>query len=103
MPSNVLLLGRTGVGLDEVRQAVDASDLTLYAGSTLDDLQTAMTQAPIDTVIMGAGIDLDTRLVMIRHVYEQSNATTVHMKDRDSAKAGMLPFIAAVLAGLRTW
>lgn len=61
-----------------------------------------MAEAPIDTVIMGAGIDLDSRLAMIRHVFEHSNATTVHMKDRDSAKAGMLPFVAAVLTGLRT-
>lgn len=101
MPSNVLLLGRSGVVLDDVRSAIDTTGITLYASSTFDDVKTVTANAPIDTVIMGAGIDLDTRLAMIRHIFETSNGTTVHMKDRDSAKAGMLSFIDAVLTGLR--
>ncbi|MGH3448025.1 MAG: hypothetical protein ACRDQA_22485 [Nocardioidaceae bacterium] len=102
MPSNVLVLGRTGVVLNDVRSATDTTGLTLHAGSTLDDVKTVMANAAIDTVIMGAGIDLDTRLAMLRHIFETSNAATVHMKDRDSAKAGMLPFVDAILTGLRS-
>lgn len=51
---------------------------------------------------MGAGIDVDTRLAMLHHIYETSDTTTVHMKDRQTAKAGMLSFIDAVLTGLRS-
>lgn len=101
MPDHVLLLGRTGVDLDEVRGAMDTTGLALYAGRTLDDVEAAMAEAPIDTVIMGAGIDLDARLAIVRHVFERSDATTVHMKDRDSAKEAMVPFVVAVLSGLR--
>ena len=101
MPTNVLLLGRTGIALDDVRNATDTTGMTLYAGRTLDDVKTVMADAPIDTVVMGAGIDLDTRLAMIRHIFQTSDTTTVHMKDRKTAKAGMLPFIDAVLTGLR--
>jgi hypothetical protein len=101
MPAHVLLLGRTGVVLDDVRDATDTTGLTLYAGSTLEDARAALAKAPTDTVIMGAGIDLDTRLAIIRHGFETSTTTTVHLKDRDTAKAGMLPFIDAVLTGLQ--
>ncbi len=49
---------------------------------------------------MGAGIDLEARLAIIRQIFEASNSTTVHMKDRDSGPTGMLPFVNGVLTGL---
>ena len=56
----------------------------------------------IDTVIMGAGIDLETRLEIVRRTFEASETTTVHMKDRASGRHGMMPFVNAVLRGLTT-
>ena len=100
MPSHVLLLGRTGIVLDSVEAALDVDDVTLYAGTNLDDVADTMASYPIDTVIMGAGIALDDRLAIIRHIFETSNATTVHRKDWDSGPAGMLPFVNGILAGL---
>ena len=38
--------------------------------------------------------------VALRHIFETSNATTVHRKDWDSGPAGMLPFVNGILAGL---
>ena len=50
---------------------------------------------------MGAGLDLQTRLDMVREVFERSDWTSVHMKDRGTGPEGFLPFIRAVLHGLR--
>jgi hypothetical protein len=60
--SNVLLLGRTGIILDNVEAALDVSDITLYGGTSLDDVKPTMAIQPIDHVIMGAGIALEDRL-----------------------------------------
>ncbi|MER5756047.1 hypothetical protein [Streptomyces sp. NPDC002088] len=49
---------------------------------------------------MGAGLDLDIRLKIIREIYESCDSTTVRMKDRASGPEGCLPFIQAVLGGL---
>jgi hypothetical protein len=52
------------------------------------------------TLIMGAGLDLDTRLEIVREIFERSDTTTVHMKGRLPAADGFLPFVSAVLNGL---
>jgi hypothetical protein len=54
----------------------------------------------IDIVIMGAGIELEKRLEIVRHVFNTSNITTVHMKDRATGPEGFVPFINNVLTGL---
>jgi len=96
----VLLLGRTGIVLDEVRPHIDANDVNLYTGTNLDDVRRIFETQPIDIVIMGAGIDLGARLEIVEHIFTVSNSTTVHMKDWDSGPAGMLPFVNAILNGL---
>lgn len=100
MANNVLLLGRTGIVLDDVEAGLDTRDVSLFAGTSLDDVVTAMSDQPIHHVIMGAGIDLDARLAIVRHIFDTSNSTTVHMKDRDSGPAGMRPFVTGILTGL---
>ncbi len=100
MPANVLLLGRTGIVLDSVEAALQVSGVTLFAGTTLGDVSEVMATNHVDHVIMGAGIDLDARLAIVRHVFETSTSTTVHMKDRDSGPAGRLPFVDGILTGL---
>ena len=54
----------------------------------------------IDIVIMGAGIDIEKRLEVVRYVFNTSNTTTVHMKEWETGPAGYVPFINRVLAGL---
>lgn len=100
MSNNVLLLGRTGIVLDDVEAELDVSEVKLFAGTSLDDVVTVMAEQSIRHVIMGAGIDLDTRLTIIKHIFDTSKSTTVHMKDWDSGPAGMLPFVNGVLTGL---
>lgn len=100
MNENVLLVGRTSTVLDEARKGLTARDVTLFGATTLDDVREALDERPIDTVIMGAGVDLETRLRIVRHVFEASTSTTVHMKDFDSGPEGFLPFVEGVLNGL---
>lgn len=54
----------------------------------------------IDIVIMGAGIELEKRLDVVRYVFRTSNTTSVHMKDWETGPEGFVPFINKVLAGL---
>jgi len=54
----------------------------------------------IDIVIMGAGIELDKRLDVVRYVFSTSNTTSVHMKDWETGPEGFVPFINRVLSGL---
>jgi hypothetical protein len=49
----------------------------------------------IDHVIMGAGLDLEDRLAIIREIFRTSEKTTVHMKDSVSG-AGRVPAVRPV-------
>lgn len=100
-PRTVLLLGRTPFGLDDVRTALHPSlDIDLLTGTSVEDVSAAFADHQIDTVIMGAGIALETRLEIARTVFEASETTTVHMKDRASGRSGMMAFVNTVLRGL---
>jgi hypothetical protein len=100
---NVLLVGLTAVVIDDARAHLDMSDLRLLTGTGIDDVRSAFAQTRIDHVIMGAGIDLETRLAIVREIFQSSDTTTVHMKDRASGKEAYLPFARSVLHGLSTY
>ena len=95
-----LLLGRKGIIVDDVKDKLDATDISLFGGTSLQDVKDAFNRQDINIVIMGAGIDINDRLDIISYIFETSNSTTVHMKDWDSGPAGMLPFVNGVLNGL---
>lgn len=99
----VLLVGGTPSGHDEARAALDpALDLELLTGDSLEDVEHVFSNHAVDSVIVGAGVDPDTRVAILRHVLAVSDSTTVHVKDRDSGRDGMMPFANGVLTGL-TW
>ena len=54
-------------------------------------------------MIIGAGLDLEIRLAIVREIFQSSNTTTVHMKDRASGMEAFLPFARSVLHGLSTY
>jgi hypothetical protein len=93
-----LILGRTTAVLDQVEVGLPAGDYQLLAGTSLDDVRRVFAGGPVDTVIMGAGLDLALRLEVVEFIFGASSSTTVHMKDWDSGPAGMLPFVQGVLA-----
>lgn len=100
---NVLLLGRTGVDIDNVHQQLGMPDLQLFGGTGLDDARSALAQASIDHVIMDSGIELETPLAIVREIFSLSDTTTVHIKDRATAKEGFVPFVRSVLRGLEDY
>jgi hypothetical protein len=96
----VLLLGRLGVVVEDVQQQLRMPDVQLVGATGLDEVRSAFARADIDHVIMGAGLDLETRLEIIREIFLASDKTTVHMKDFASGPDGFLPFVRSVLTGL---
>lgn len=100
MTRTVLLLGLNGVIVDEVVRNLDLPEVDVHGGTGIDDLRSTLARGPVDHVIMGAGIDLDARLAIVREVFQLSDTTTVHLKDRASGPEGFLPFVRSVLRGL---
>ena len=96
---NCLLLGRKGVNIDHVKESLGDIGIKLFGGTDIQTVKDTFDQHKIDVVIIGAGIDLEDRLEMIKYIFEHSTSTAVHMKDWDSGPAGMLPFVSGVLRG----
>jgi len=42
----------------------------------------------VNMVVMGAGMDLKSRLEIARHIFQARTSTSVHMKDEDSGLEG---------------
>lgn len=97
---NVLLVVYRGVDLDEVRAAAGDDDVHFVVATGLDELRAAFAAGSFDHVVMGGGLDIETRLEAVREVFRLSERTTVHLKDRASGPGGYAPFVAAVLAGI---
>ena len=98
---NVLLVGRLLTKIPTADE-VPIKDIELSVASTLDEARSVFKKNNnhIDIVIMGAGIELEKRLEIVRFVFNTSNITSVHMKDYESGPEGFLPFINKVLNGL---
>jgi len=97
---NVLLLGRLDVVVEEAQQQLRMPDVRLFVATGLEEVRSAFAQADINHVIMGAGLDLEIRLEIVREIFRTSEKTTVHMKDVVSGPEGFQPFVRSVLAGL---
>ena len=100
MTKTVLLLGRRTAVIEDVKHALNMPDIQLLGGTGIGDVQSMLAETSVDHVIMGAGIDLDTRLQIIREIFLASDITTVHMKDSASGPQGFLPFARSVLKGM---
>ena len=100
--STVLILGRRHSVVDDAERQLelDLPGTHVLEGISIEDARAAFAQTKIDHVIMGAGIDLEDRLQIIREIFQASDTTSVHMKDRASGPEGFLPFIRSVLRGL---
>jgi hypothetical protein len=100
MTRNVLLLGRNGIVIDDVQKQLHLPDIQVFGGTGIEDVRATFARTKIDHVIMGAGIDLETRLEIVREIFHLSETTAVHMKDVASGPQGMLPFVRSILTGL---
>ena len=99
MTTRVVLLGLKGVVVEDAKARLQRPDVEVHAGLGIDDLRATFARTKIDHVVMGAGIDLEDRLAIVREVFRLSDATTVHMKDVASGPHGLLPFLQAVVSG----
>jgi len=100
MTKNVLLLGLRGIVVDDVKDKLHVPDTQLFGGGSIEDVRSTFAQTKIDHVIMGAGIELETRLDIVREIFKLSDTITVHMKDYATGPQGFLPFVQAVLNGV---
>ena len=100
-PITVLLVGRKGTVIDDVRKAVPTESIILLSALNLEEVRAAFAQHKIQAVVMGAGLDLEPRIEIIRYVFQTSTSTAVYLKDQDSGPQGMVPFLKNVLSGLR--
>jgi hypothetical protein len=73
---------------------------SISEGTSVEDIRSVFARTTIDHVIMGGGLPLETRLEMVRVIFESSETTSVHMKDVASGSQGFLPFVRSVLSGL---
>lgn len=102
MARKILLLGRKGIVVDDAKAYLTDPDLEIFAGTGIDDLRATFSHHPdIKHVFMGAGIDLEIRLDIVRETFHLSQDTSVHMKDASSGRQGFLSFVKAILEGLR--
>ncbi|TMI88153.1 MAG: hypothetical protein E6H06_19305 [Bacteroidetes bacterium] len=97
----ILLVGKLLTNIPPADQ-LTIKDAEYFAAPGLAEVQQVFEKNnnAIDIVIMGAGIELDKRLEIVRYVFKASDITTVHMKDRATGPEGFVPFINNVLTGL---
>lgn len=88
------------VVIDNVKKNLAVKDVTIFGGTSVHDIRETLDNHQIDIVIMGAGIDIDTRCDMIKVIFSMSDSTTVHMKDSHSGNEGMVPFVNGILREL---
>ena len=99
----VLLVGRQLTNIPSPEELA-IKDANYFAAPGLTEVQKVFEKNnnEIDMVIMGAGIELEKRLDIVRYVFNTSDTTSVHMKDYASGPEGFVPFINSVLHGLIT-
>jgi hypothetical protein len=96
----ILLVGKLLTNIPPA-DLLTIKDAEYFAAPGLSEVQQVFEKNnTIDIVIMGAGIELEKRLEIVRYVFNTSNTTTVHMKDWETGPEGFVPFINNVLTGL---
>jgi len=103
MAKRVMIVGLRPDLVREFREQLDHPDVELVTGSGLDDVRAAFAAGDIAHVFLGGGLDLDSRLALVSEVFRSSDLATVHMKDHRSGPEGFVPFVRAVLTGLRAY
>ena len=69
MAKKVLLLGRLDAVVEDAQQQLRVPDVQLFLATGPDEVRSALAEAPIDHVIMGAGLDLEARLEIVQEIF----------------------------------
>ena len=70
--------------IDDARAALGLSDAGLSAATNLAEVEEALQAHQVSHVFIGAGIELEQRLGIVRAIFQNSETTTVHLKDSAS-------------------
>lgn len=108
MPTTkILLIGLSNTVLQNAQSHITNPDIEIHTTTDIDSVRSIITaqsnsivNIPIHHVFMGAGIELEQRLEIVREILTSSAFTSIHMKDAASGPQGFLPFVAGVLKGL---
>lgn len=88
--------------VDDAKSRLNDPDLEIFGGTGIDDVRAIFSyHADIKHVFMGAGLDVETRLSIIREVFRLSESTSVHVKDATTGPEGFFPFVKAILDGFK--
>jgi hypothetical protein len=88
----VLLVGKSLTNVPPLEQLI-IKDVRYFAAPDLKTAQQVFEENSnaIDIIIMGAGIELEKRLEIVRYVFNTSNTTTIHMKDWEMVPKALCP------------
>lgn len=96
----VIIIGKAPVNIPSPEE-LSVKDVTIYAATSLQEVRDVFKSYPdIDIAITGGGLELETRLEIVRFIFRVSDTVTVHLKDRATGPEGFLPFINRVLRGV---
>lgn len=98
-----MLLGLRADVVEAAKREIEAPGTTIITGGGADDVRSAFGQADIDYVFIGGGLDVGTRVAIVREVLQASDRATIHMKDHRTGPEPLVPFIRGVLSGLSDW
>ena len=96
----IILVGRKPEIMIQLVAGLKQKAVKFATATSIEDLTVAFDQELPSAVIMGAGLPLETRLDIIKFIFEHSETTTVHMKDWSSGSSAMLPFVTTIIEGL---
>ena len=97
---NILLIGKLLINIPSPEELVKKDAHYFVASDMATVLKAFEKNKAIDTVIMGAGIELEKRLDIVRYIFNTSDTVTIHMKDYATGPEGFVPFINNVLTGM---
>jgi hypothetical protein len=81
-------------------RGLPVSDIEVVTATDIDGVGAALSRRIPEHVIMGAGLELQTRLDIVREIFSRSETTTVHMKDSASGPEGFPAFIESIIRAL---
>lgn len=104
----ILILARKNLKESNVEAKLNQPDVTVFTGVTLEDVKQTFADLKkqdktIDHVFIGAGIETDKRLEIVKEILKCSDATSIHLKDKLTGGKAMLPYVKGTLEGLKDY
>jgi len=95
-----MILGRKVDDKDNYLSELKSDNISVFVGTSLNDVERVFSDHSIDAVFMGAGLQVDDRLSILKYVMENGLSTSIHMKDRNSGREGMIPFVKSIVQSI---